>query len=159
MSPVASSSPRLLLLVSVVKPLFQAACLRQAAAAVRLLIQAVPEPGPTPPFRPLSEAAPLPSWPARGCAASCQTWPCGSAWPPRRRIRRLTRCSSSTECKCQSSLLTHEQDLLSLRRGLGRLVLVPAIHDVAQCLRRLNARLARHGDSISARSESVNSDG
>ena len=39
-------------------------------------------------FRPLSEAAPLPSWEPKRCAASCQTWPCGRAWPPRRRTRR-----------------------------------------------------------------------
>jgi hypothetical protein len=41
--------------------------------------------------------------------------------------------------------LTQGQDVLSLRKRLGRLVLVPAVHDVTHCLRRLSAQLARHG--------------
>lgn len=57
-----------------------------------------------------------------------------------------------------SSLFKQGQDLLSLRMRLGRLILVPNVHDVAPFLWRLNAQLARHGDSLSPRAGSVNSE-
>jgi hypothetical protein len=59
----------------------------------------------------------------------------------------------------QSSQLTQRQDVLSLRRRLGSFALASAVNDVAYCLRRLNAPLAHHGESLSAASASVNSEG
>jgi hypothetical protein len=67
-------------------------------------------------------------------------------------------CKCKCKCKCQSSLLTQRQDLLGFGVRLWWLVLVAAVRDLAPILRIPNAQLARHVESLSASSGSVNSE-
>jgi hypothetical protein len=84
---------------------------------------------------------------------ACPTW----ATRPTEGRRRNAECRQppkAISCKC--SLLTQRQDLLSLGTRLWWLVLVAPVPDLASCLRIRNAQLARHVESLSATSGSVN---